>query len=154
MNRDSRRMKTILVVEDYDDTRSLLKLLLERDYHVLEATSGPEAVSIAKQRYPDLILMDIGLPGFDGLETIRRIRQIHALQEIPIIVLSAYSGAVYYEAAVQAGGDYFLTKPIDFDRFQALLLRLDGGRKADQLESDTWRASKDRHSGEKLAGRF
>src|SRR5258705_13975367 len=114
MNRDSRRMKTILVVEDYDDTRSLLKLLLERDYHVLEATSGPEAVSIAKQRYPDLILMDIGLPGFDGLETIRRIRQIHALQEIPIIVLSAYSGAVYYEAAVQAGRHYFLTKPIAF----------------------------------------
>jgi CheY-like chemotaxis protein len=146
-------MKTILVVEDYDDTRSLLRLLLERDYHVLEATTGPEALSIAKQRYPDLIVMDIGLPGFDGLETIRRIRQIHDLQEIPIVVLSAYSGAVYYEAAVQAGGDYFLTKPMDFDKLEAVLLRLDGGREADQPQSDSWLASKDRHIGTKLGGR-
>jgi CheY-like chemotaxis protein len=156
MNRDSRRIETILVVEDYDDTRNLLKLLLERDYHVLEATSGPEALGIAKERYPDLILMDIGLPGFDGLETIRRIRQIHALKEIPIIVLSAYSGSVYYEATVRAGGDYFLTKPIDFDRFQALLRQLDSVRKADNLESDIWGASKDRHNRQfvpKLGGR-
>jgi two-component system, sensor histidine kinase len=100
-----------------------------------------------------LIVMDIGLPGFDGLETIRRIRQIHDLQEIPIVVLSAYSGAVYYEAAVQAGADYFLTKPMDFDKLEAVLLRLHGGKEADQPQSDSWLASKDRHIGAQLGER-
>jgi CheY-like chemotaxis protein len=76
-SRDGRRMKTILVVEDDDDSRTMLKLLLESEnYSVLEATTGSEALKIAKLRNPDLILMDLGLPGFDGLETMRRIRQI------------------------------------------------------------------------------
>ena len=76
-SRDGRRMKTILVVEDDDDSRTMLKLLLESEnYSVLEATTGPEALKIAKLRNTDLILMDLGLPGFDGLETMRRIRQI------------------------------------------------------------------------------
>ena len=134
-SRNGSRIKTILVVEDYDDARIMLKLLLESDnYYVFEATSGPEAVKTAKRQNPDLILMDVGLPGFDGLETIRRIRQMDSLRETPIVVLSAYSGPVYYQLAIQAGGDYFITKPVDFDKLKAVLLRLDRRRTLQQMQ--------------------
>lgn len=69
--------------------------------------------------------MDIGLPELDGVETIRRIRQIDWLQETPIVVLSAYSGRAYYQSAIEAGGNYFVSKPIDFDKLKTLLLQRD-----------------------------
>jgi CheY-like chemotaxis protein len=136
-SQDGRRMKTILIVEDDYDSRTMLKLLLESEnYSVLEATTGPEGLKIAKLRNPDLILMDLGLPGFDGLETMRRIRQIDWLQKTPIVVLSAYSGPAYYQAAIDAGGAYFIPKPIDFDNLQAAMRRLERSRIFQHRQSD------------------
>lgn len=115
-------MRTILVVEDYEDVRGMLKVLLESEhYHVLEAGSGIEAISTVKNGRPDVILMDLALPGFDGFETIRRIRKIDGFQNTPIIILTAYSGQSIYETALRAGTDYFMAKPIDFDELAALL---------------------------------
>ena len=141
-SRNGGRMKTILVVEDHEDSRNMLKLLLEDDnYYVLEATTGPEALKIARLGNPDLILMDIGLPEFDGLETMRRIRQIERLEETPIVVVSAFSGPAYHQAATQAGADYFIAKPMDFDKLEALLLRLDRDRTLEQRRRDVQRTT-------------
>ncbi len=122
MNRLGGDMKTILVVEDYEDVRGMLKILLESEhFHVLEAATGPEAVTAVKNGRPDVILMDLALPGFDGFETIQRIRRIDGFQNTPIIVLTAYSRQSTYESALQAGTNYFMAKPIDFDELTDLL---------------------------------
>lgn len=115
-------MSTILVVEDYDDVRRMLKVLLESEkFRVLEAATGSQALEVIKHQRPDVILMDLALPGFDGFETIRRIRTIEGFQNTPIIVLTAYTGPSTYESAIRAGSNYFMAKPIDFDELAALL---------------------------------
>ena len=122
MQQVSKGMRTILVVEDYDDVRQMLKILLEsEDFRVLEASTGAQALKILKSDRPDVILMDLALPGFDGFETIRRIRKIDGFQNTPIVILSAYSGPSVYETARRAGIEVFLTKPIDFDELAVLL---------------------------------
>jgi CheY-like chemotaxis protein len=116
---DTRR---ILVVEDYEDVRCMLKVLLESEhFRVLEAGSGAEALKVIRSGRPDVILMDLALPGFDGFETIRRIRQIDGFQNSPIIVLTAYSGQSVYDTAFHAGATYFMGKPVDFDELAELL---------------------------------
>lgn len=118
-------MKRILIVEDYEDVRRMLKILLESEhFRVLEAGTGAEALNLIKSGRPDLILMDLALPGFDGFETIRRIRQIDGFQNTPIIVLTAYTGQSVYETAFRAGTTYFMAKPIDFDELADLLERI------------------------------
>ena len=115
-------MGTILVVEDYDDVRRMLKVLLEsEEFRVLEAASGAEALDVIRHQRPDVILMDLALPGFDGFETIRRIRTIDGFQNTPIVVLTAYTSPSTYENALRAGSNYFMGKPIDFDELAALL---------------------------------
>jgi CheY-like chemotaxis protein len=118
-------MRTILVVEDYDDVREILRVLLESEcFRVLEAASGTEALEVLEEEHADVILMDLALPGFDGLEAIRRIRTIDTFQNIPIVVLTAYNRPSTCEAALRAGGDYFMTKPIDFDELVGLLKKI------------------------------
>lgn len=115
-------MGTVLVVEDYDDIRGMLKVLLGSEhFRVLEAANGPEALAVVRTERPDVVLMDIGLPGFDGFETIRRMRKIEGFQNTPIVVLSGYSGQSTEEAACRAGSDYFMPKPVDFDELESLL---------------------------------
>ncbi|HSE21993.1 MAG TPA: response regulator [Pyrinomonadaceae bacterium] len=115
-------MRTILVVEDYDDVRQMLRILLEsEEFRVVEAASGAQALDVLKRERPDAILMDLALPGFDGLEAIRRIRAIDRFRNTPIVVLTAYTGPSTYETAIRAGSDYFMAKPIDFDELAALL---------------------------------
>jgi CheY-like chemotaxis protein len=121
-------MRTILVVEDYDDVRQMLKVLLEsEEFRVLEAASGAEALEVIRKVRPDAILMDLALPGFDGLETIRRIRAIEGFQNTPIVVLTAYTGPSTYETALRAGSDHFMAKPIDFDELARLLNKILSG---------------------------
>lgn len=115
-------MRTILVVEDYDDVRQVLRVLLESEnFRVLEAVSGPQALEVLENERPEVILMDLSLPGFDGLEAIRRIRALDGFQNTPIVVLTAYTGRSTCETALRAGSDYFRAKPIDFDELTALL---------------------------------
>ena len=131
MDRVSTSARTILVVEDYEDVRLMLKVLLESEHvRVLEAATGAEALKAIKRGRPDLILMDLALPGFDGLETIRRIRKIDGFQNTPIIVLTAYSAPSIQETARRAGTNYFMTKPIDFDELEELVTQIlfDGNR--------------------------
>jgi CheY-like chemotaxis protein len=126
-------MRRILIVEDYEDVRGMLKILLESEhFHVLEAATGAEALTAVKNGRPEIILMDLALPGFDGFETIRRVRKIDGFQNTPIIVITAYSGQSIYETARQAGINYFMAKPIDFEELAELLKQIldDGNSKS------------------------
>ena len=104
--------RCILVVEDQEDNRQIVRdLLTITDYEVTEAENGEEALaSVAKQR-PDLILMDIQLPGLDGYEATRRIKANPALRHIPIIVVTSYALSGDDVKAFAAGCDAYVTKP-------------------------------------------
>ena len=105
--------KTVLVVEDYADTRTLMRFLLEGyGYQVIEAADGQEAVEKANEQHPDLILMDLAMPGMDGLTATKVIRQIYGMENMPIIAVSAY-GNLYHDQAAEAGFNEFINKPFD-----------------------------------------
>ncbi|MEW5938874.1 MAG: response regulator [Chloroflexota bacterium] len=106
-------MKTILIVEDTELNVDLLTQLLEDDYNLLVATDGAQGVSLAEERRPDLILMDIALPVLDGYEAARLIKSNPALKAIPIIGLSAHAMSGDAEKALAAGCEDYLTKPLD-----------------------------------------
>ncbi len=123
MGQVNKDIRTILVVEDYEDVRQMLRILLESEnFRVLEASTGAEALRTLKSGdRPDVILMDLALPGFDGFETIRRIRKIDGFQNTPIVMLTAFGAPSVYETASREGIDFFMTKPIDFDELVELL---------------------------------
>src|SRR5688500_5291705 len=113
--------RLILIVEDYEDARLCLKLLLESyGYKVIEAADGVEAVEAVKQRFPDLILMDISMPLMDGLTAAETIRTFEKTTEIPIIAVTAH-GTHFHEKAIKAGCNDLIGKPIDFDALESLL---------------------------------
>jgi len=114
-----------MVVEDFEDNRFMMRRLLEMSgYHVLEAINGEEAIRIAEQEHPDLILMDLSLPLLDGLAATRRIRERDSLRNVPIVAVSAHDTADFHAEALAAGCNDYVTKPIDFDQLEALLHRL------------------------------
>src|SRR5207244_4922283 len=105
----------ILVVEDNEPSRDVLSRRLERKgYDVLFAVDGVQAVSAARTVRPDLILMDLGLPGIDGFEATSRLKGDASTSHIPIIVLSAHAMTNDRDMALAAGCDDFDTKPVRF----------------------------------------
>ena len=112
----------VLIVEDHDDTREMLRILIEmKGCRVMEACDGLEAVEIARREHPTLILMDGSLPLLDGLGATRLIREDPLLREISIISLNGWGSPVYHEAALAAGCNDCLEKPIDFDKLESYL---------------------------------
>ena len=110
-------MTKILYVEDNDDNVYVMKGRLPRlEFEVVVAADGEQGVAMAETEAPDLILMDLRLPGIDGWETTRRIKAAPATKAIPVIALSAHAMAGDREKALEAGCDDYDTKPVDFPR--------------------------------------
>jgi two-component system alkaline phosphatase synthesis response regulator PhoP len=104
----------ILLVEDFDDTRLMMKMWLEkRGYRVVEAETGEEAVTLAQQEAPDLIIMDVMMPGMNGLDATQRIRQYQALRRTPIVAVSAYGADEYRRLALDAGCNEYVSTPFE-----------------------------------------
>ena len=125
---DTGQPTTIMVVEDNDASRDALsRRLARRGYRIVAAVDGLEAVSIGREARPDLILMDLGLPGIDGWEATRQLKSDRTTSHIPIIVLSAHAMTNDRDMALAAGGDDFDTKPVRFhqllEKIEALLAR-------------------------------
>ena len=104
--------KRILVIEDTEDNRQIVRdLLASAGYELIEAVDGTEGVAAAEREKPDLILMDIQLPGIDGYEATRRIRAIPALATVPIIAVTSYALSGDEAKTRAAGCDGYVAKP-------------------------------------------
>lgn len=116
---------TVLLVEDTEDNRFMMRRLLEMTgYRVVEAMNGEEAVKLAKNVSPHLILMDLSLPVIDGLAATRLIRQLPDLESTPIIAVSAHDSSDFQSEAMEAGCNSYVTKPIDFNELEQLIAKL------------------------------
>ena len=106
----------VLVIEDNEKNRYLISFILKAaGYAVIEAVTGEEGVETAIREHPDLVLMDIQLPGIDGYETTRRIRASPGGTKIPIIALTSYAMTGDRERALAAGCTGYVEKPINPD---------------------------------------
>ena len=104
--------KRILVIEDQEDNRQIVRdLMTASGYELIEATTGEEGLEAASRERPDLILMDIQLPGIDGYEVTRRIKADPKLSKIPIIAVTSYALSGDDKKAFAAGCDAYVTKP-------------------------------------------
>jgi CheY-like chemotaxis protein len=122
---ESRNLPLVLLVEDTEDNRFMMRRLLEMSgYEVIEARNGEEAVRLASEQHPEMILMDLSLPIIDGLAATRRIRALPGFETIPIVAVSAHDTADFHADAIAAGCNSYITKPIDFGQLEGLIGRL------------------------------
>jgi two-component system cell cycle response regulator DivK len=104
--------KRVLMIEDHENNRRILRdLLTSKGYDVIEAVDGLDGVSAAKTFCPDLIIMDIQLPGIDGYEATRRIKANSETRKIPIIVVTSYALSGDDVKSFDAGCDAYMAKP-------------------------------------------
>jgi two-component system, cell cycle response regulator DivK len=116
---------TVLVAEDIDDIRLIVKLTLEEmGYRVAEAVDGMQAIEMAMQEHPSIILMDLNLPLMSGIDAARKIRKQAELKNTPIVAYSAYDESKWRDKALKAGCNEFITKPVDFNQLEDLIKRL------------------------------
>jgi CheY-like chemotaxis protein len=107
----------ILYVEDHPAQSDIMRQMLEFSGHtVVLAGSGEEGISKARQEQPDVILMDLRMPGMGGIEAIKQLKKDPAVVAIPVIVLSAWTSRRNREEALEAGAAKFVAKPIDTKR--------------------------------------
>ena len=110
--------KTVLVIEDTPMNMELVTDLLEMNgCHVLQAETAELGIELARTHHPDLILMDISLPGIDGLEATRNLKEDPLTRDVPVVALTAHAMKGDDEKALFAGCSGFVTKPIDTRRF-------------------------------------
>jgi CheY-like chemotaxis protein len=115
----------ILVVEDNDKNRKLVRdVLTFKGYKIIEAETGEEGVRLAQEHHPRLVLMDIRLPGIDGIEALRRLRAEEATREIPIMAMTASVMTADRQKITDAGFDAFQSKPLKVSDFVAAVERL------------------------------
>ena len=113
---------TVLIVDDQPDIRELLRYSLQsRGLNVAEAVNGLEAVELASQVHPGLILMDLSMPVLDGFEATRQITSQPAMKGIPIVAVSAFCDSHNRHKAIEAGCVDCVSKPIDFRLIDTLL---------------------------------
>ena len=105
-------MKTIAVVEDNRDNRLLLRAFLADRYEITEFENGPSALDAFRARLPDLVLLDISLPGMDGMAILAHIRADEALQKLPVVALTAHAMTGDRERFLRAGFNDYVAKPI------------------------------------------
>jgi len=112
----------ILVVDDDEINRMVVRVLMERrNYRVMEAASGPEALDLVKDETFDVVLMDLSMPGMDGLETTRRIRSDAAGKQLPVVALTAHTSHKEQQMCLEAGMNAVLRKPFDSEQVDRLL---------------------------------
>ena len=118
-------MKKILVVEDNKNNLYMIKFILENSgYKIVEAIDGFEGVKLAAFEKPDLILMDMQLPGLDGYEATKQIKANEETNDIPIIAVTSYAMVGDREKTLKAGCDVYIEKPINPETFLSEIKQL------------------------------
>ena len=116
---------TVLLVEDTEDNRQMMRRLLEMSgFRVVEALNGREAVAVAAEIKPKIILMDLSLPFVDGLAATRQIRKLPELHDVPIVAVSAHDTADFHSLALDAGCNAYVTKPVHYPELEDLVNNL------------------------------
>lgn len=119
----NRKDKIVIGIDDQAENIMMLEALIDaQGYTFFGASSALDGISLAQRASPRLILLDIQMPGMDGFETCRRLRQIWALKQVPIAFLTASKSPEDVRKGIAAGGNDFITKPFDADK---LLARVD-----------------------------
>ena len=118
--------KTILICEDEAALRELVRAILGPEYCFAEASEGEEAIELVKDLKPDLVVLDLMLPGKSGLEVLSELRSDRVSGETPVVVVTAWTHAE--EAVLAAGADRFIAKPFEPDQLQATVEELLAGR--------------------------
>ncbi len=119
--------RRLLVIDDVaGNRRTLVDYLTPLGFAMQEAASGEEGLAAASALMPDLVLVDNIMPGMDGLEAIRRLRQLPGLSAVPVIMISASASSADQQRSISVGADSFLPKPVDFDLLLAEIGRLLG----------------------------
>ena len=123
-------MSTVLIIEDNDKNMKLARDVLQnKGYKTLEAVTGEEGVKLAKEKIPDLVLMDIQLPGINGIDAFKQIRADPRTARIPVIALTASVTPTDRSQITAAGFDAFIGKPINLKEFVETVKRLVEGAK-------------------------
>jgi signal transduction histidine kinase/ActR/RegA family two-component response regulator len=119
--RDARQLR-VLVVDDSIDSAESMAIILEMSGHdVRKAHNGPDALSAASEYRPDVVLMDIGMPGMSGHEVAQKMRETASMREVILIAMTGYGRQVDREQSRAAGFDHHLVKPLDFDKLNEVL---------------------------------
>ena len=122
-------MSVVLIVEDNEKNMKLARDVLQaKGYSTLEAVTGEDGVRIAKESKPDLVLMDIQLPGISGIEALKALRNDAQTEKIPIAALTASVTPTDRSQIAQAGFDAFLSKPINKEFLETVRRLTEGGR--------------------------
>lgn len=113
---------TILIAEDSRDGREMMTTLLGlKGYQVFSADNGIQAVHVALANSPNLILLDLELPGLDGIHVTKTLRGYGRFEQVPIFIVSGHDPVKHQQSALEAGCSGYITKPIDFARLDTLL---------------------------------
>ena len=107
--------KTILIADDEPDIRLMVSRMLGKDYFVLEAADGDEAVNVARVQKPDLILMDIMMPGKDGYSACHSIKSDPATKSIPVVMVTGIDHQLNVKLSAEVGADGYVTKPFSLE---------------------------------------
>src|SRR5919106_2187007 len=110
---------TILICEDEESLRELIRAALGNGYRYIETADGTEAIELARTEAPDLVVLDVMMPGTSGLEVLAALREGTGTGTIPVVVLTAWTHA--QQEALEAGAQRFLSKPFDPDELQAIV---------------------------------
>jgi two-component system, cell cycle response regulator DivK len=123
-------MSVVLIVEDNEKNMKLARDVLQvKGYATLEAVTGEDGVRLAKEKLPDLVLMDIQLPGISGIDALKALRSDAQTERIPVAALTASVTPTDRSQITAAGFDAFLSKPINLKEFLEIVKRLtEGGR--------------------------
>lgn len=122
-------MPLVLIVEDNElDADMLSRRLTRKGFSVITADSGETGIAMAQLKRPDLIIMDMGLPGIDGWEATRRIKSSQDLSAIPVVALTAHAMSEDRQKSLDAGCDGFEPKPLEFERLVECMGRLLKGK--------------------------
>jgi len=123
-------MSLVLIVEDNEKNMKLARDILQaKGYETVEAVTGEEGVKLAKEKKPDLVLMDIQLPGINGIEAFKQLRADAKTARIPVIALTASVTPTDRSQITAAGFDAFVSKPINLKEFLDTVKRLVEGKK-------------------------
>ncbi len=112
---------TILICDDEPSLRELMRISLPAEYQFVEASHAAEAIELVEQVRPDLVLLDVMLPGASGLTVLESLRRRGESRETPVVVISAFSAESDQRAALGAGASGFLRKPFDPEELHALV---------------------------------